>query len=308
MPATRNTNAENRYRYWILTIPYADWSVPTDATHMVPAYIAGQQEIGESGYHHWQLVAYYKTKQRMGTVKSHFANTAHVEHTYCDAARDYVWKEDTAVAGTRFELGTVPFRRNSSTDWAAVRNDAVRGRFSAIPDNIYVQHYGNLRRIAADNLAPTAIVSTATVYWGPTGVGKSRRAWFEAGLEAYPKDPRTKWWCGYAGQRNVIFDEFRGDIAISHLLRWLDRYPVLLETKGSTTVKQFDQVWFTSNLHPRDWYPDLDEITKEALYRRLNIIEMTDPWEPPNDGLDQFLVDDDEVQIDVDNLINLLND
>lgn len=271
---------------------------------MVACYIAGQQELSDTGYRHWQLVAYYKTKQRLRTVKSDFSNTAHCEPCRSDAARDYVWKDDTAVEGTRFEIGTVPFRRNSATDWATVRNNAVSGKFDNIPDNIYIQHYNNLRRIAADHHKPTAIISTATVYWGPTGVGKSRRAWHEAGYDAYPKDPRTKWWCGYTNQRNVIFDEFRGDIDIAHLLRWLDRYPVILETKGSTTPKMFDKVWFTSNLHPRDWYPMLDETTKEALYRRLQIIEMTNSWEPPADGLDQFLVDDDE--INVDELINLL--
>lgn len=29
-------------------------------------------------------------------------------------------------------------------------------------------------------------------FWGTTGSGKSFRAWAEAGLDAYPKDPRTK--------------------------------------------------------------------------------------------------------------------
>lgn len=74
------------------------------------------------------------------------------------------------------------------------------------------------------------------VFWGPTGTGKSRRAWDEAGPDAYPKDPRSKFWDGYNGHSNVVLDEFRGAIDVSHLLRWFDRYPVLVEVKGSSRI------------------------------------------------------------------------
>lgn len=289
-----------RHKFWILTIPYADWQPPTNISNCNASYIAGQREISDTGYDHWQVVAYYTNKVRLGTVKADFTNTTHAEPTRSDAARDYVWKDETSVEGSRFELGTLPFRRNNRTDWAAVRRDAVSGNLNNIPDNVYVQNYISLRKIAADNLVAPATISTAVVYYGPTGVGKSRRAWHEAGMDSYPKDPRTKWWCGYRDQRHVVVDEYRGDIAISHLLRWLDRYPCLLEQKGSTTVKQFTKVWFTSNIHPNEWYPDLDTTTKAALLRRLTIEEMTEDWTPPTQQ--------DEDLIDVDNLINLLNE
>jgi hypothetical protein len=112
---------------------------------------------------------------------------------------------------------------------------------------------------------------TCRVYWGPTGTGKSRRAWKEAGMEAFPKDPNTKFWCGYQGQKAVVIDEFRGAISISHLLRWLDRYPVMVEIKGSALPFAAEQIWITSNLDPRQWYPDLDQETTDALMRRLDI-------------------------------------
>lgn len=111
------------------------------------------------------------------------------------------------------------------------------------------------------------------VYCGPTGTGKSRRAWSEAGLHAYPKDPRSKFWDGYRDQGNVVIDEFRGDIAMSHILRWLDRYPCLVEIKGSSTSLVATTIWITSNLHPSKWYPDCDQQTVDALFRRLTIVE-----------------------------------
>lgn len=81
----------------------------------------------------------------------------------------------------------------------------------------------------------------------------------------------TKWWCGYLGNEHVVIDEFRGVIDVAHLLRWLDRYPVLVEIKGSSVVLKAKTIWITSNLDPRLWYPDIDQETLDALLRRLNI-------------------------------------
>jgi len=74
----------------------------------------------------------------------------------------------------------------------------------------------------------------------------------------------------------VVIDEFRGAISISHILRWFDRYPVLVEIKGSATVLKAKTIWITSNLHPRDWYPTLDEQTQAALLRRLTVVLFPD--------------------------------
>lgn len=125
-------------------------------------------------------------------------------------------------------------------------------------------------------MKPIAEERKIKVFWGATGTGKSRKAWEEAGWDAYPKDPNTKFWDGYSGQENVVIDEFRGRIDIAHVLRWFDRYPVVVEVKGSSQVFRAKNIWITSNLDPRCWYPDLDEETKKALLRRLEIVHWID--------------------------------
>jgi len=55
------------------------------------------------------------------------------------------------------------------------------------------------------------------------------------------------------------------------MLRWLDRYPVLVEIKGSSEVLKAKNIWITSNMPPEDWYPTIDEPTRAALLRRLEI-------------------------------------
>lgn len=226
------------------------------------------------GFEHWQVIAYFKSRIRLATVKSIFGQSVHAEPTRSDAAEAYVWKDETAVVGTRFSFGTKPRSRCNDKDWASIKSAAQHGRLDDIPPDVYCRNYNTLKRIAVDHMAPVAIERTIVVYWGTTGVGKSRLAWEQAGLQAYPKDPRSKFWDGYSNQPNVVIDEFRGGIDISHILRWFDRYPVIVEVKGSSTVLSANKIWITSNLHPRLWYPDIDGLTFDALMRRLKVYEM----------------------------------
>lgn len=254
-------------RYWLLTIPYHLFTpfLPPNVD-----YIKGQLESGgQSGYLHWQVVVYFPKKVTLHYVKRFFGDECHAEKSNSAAVEEYVWKDDTAVEGTRFEFGKKALNRNSAKDWDLIVNHARSGDFNAIPGDVLVRSYGNIKKIRVDSLKPIAIEKEVYVYWGRTGAGKSRLAWEEAGLEAYPKDPNTKFWDGYVGQESVVIDEFRGSISISHLLRWLDRYPVIVEVKGSSCVFNAKSLWITSNLSPDEWYPDLDQETKSALRRRF---------------------------------------
>lgn len=256
-------------QYWLLTIPHHEF-----LPYLPPncKYIKGQLEKGNNTeYLHWQVIAMFTRKVRLSTVKETFGRQCHAEPSKSAAANDYVWKEDTRVANTQFELGEPPIRRNRKNDWNEILECARKGNFDSIPADVYIRYYNNIQRIAAQHATPEAIEKEVFVLWGPTGVGKSRRAWSEASLDAYPKDPRTKFWDGYRGHEHVVIDEFRGGIDIAHMLRWLDRYPVLVEVKGSSTVLKAKKIWITSNLDPRNWYPLLDDETKEALLRRLTI-------------------------------------
>lgn len=261
--------------YWLLTIPGHEF-----LPYLPPqcCWIRGQLECGAGGFQHWQIMVGFTRSVRLKAVRDTFG-PFHCELSRSRAADDYVFKDDTAVPNTRFELGTKPIKRNCKRDWDAIRESAVRGELESIPSDVYIRCYSQLRRIATDSLRPTAMHRLVKVFWGTTGTGKSHSAWEELGMDSYPKDPRSKFWDGYRGQEHVIVDEFRGGIDISHILRWTDRYPVLVEVKGSSVVLKATKIIFTSNLHPKDWYPDLDQETQNALLRRLDITHFDIPFQ-----------------------------
>ena len=121
-------------------------------------------------------------------------------------------------------------------------------------------------------------IALAKVYWGPTGTGKTHRSWQEAGEQAFIKSSSNKWWDGYQGQENVIIDEFDGQIGITHLLRWLDKYPCSVEVKGGTIPLRATNFWITSNKPLEQWYPDAPLAQVDALRRRVTITHITQQY------------------------------
>jgi len=279
-------------RYWLLTIPVEHYpNEPTLSGDIV--YLKGQQERGGStGLLHWQLLVVFSKKLRLAACKRHFCEQAHCEPSRSSAANEYVWKEDTRVPDTQFEHGALPISRARAADWDRVYDDAVIGNIENIPKDILIRNYSSIKRIGVDNAKPPQRPNiNVNVYWGESGVGKTRRAWYEAGHinDVYIKNPNTKWWDGYRGQSTVIIDEFVGRIDISYILTWLDRYPCMVEIKGYSTPLLATRFFFTSNVNPLLWYPDINPQQLAGLTRRIDTEHMVFNWVPREDDSPQNL-------------------
>jgi len=47
----------------------------------------------------------------------------------------------------------------------------------------------------------------------------------------------------------------------------------MVETKGSHNVLRYERIFFTSNISPEEWYPNVNQLTRDALLRRLIVYE-----------------------------------
>lgn len=236
--------------------------------------IMGYEIAPNTGTPHIQGYVVFNREHRLSAVKK-LHGTAHWETAKASTEKNI---EYCSKSGDFEEIGTRPKTakekgEDEKTRWKNIIAMAKAGTLEENEPKIYYQTYKTAEALKTRYMGAPAIEKTVYVYWGPTATGKSKRAWEEAGMDAFPKDPRTKFWNGYNEQKHVILDEFRGGIDISHMLRWLDRYPTIVEVKGSSTPLMAEKIWITSNIHPKDWYPELDEETKKALLRRLKITE-----------------------------------
>lgn len=127
-------------RFWIGTL--FGWHVPEALeSGTLCNWMRGQEEICPTTERsHHQVVFGFQRPVRLAHVKRHFGEH-HFEATRSAAADEYVWKEETRVEGTQFELGAKSFRRNVATDWEAIKRGAMAGDLSQVPADIFVRHY-----------------------------------------------------------------------------------------------------------------------------------------------------------------------
>lgn len=282
--------------WYILTIPVNDWNPPSECPPGID-YIKGQKEIGEGGYHHWQIVAHYKKKVRLRGAKEHWPTTSHLEPTRSESAVDYVWKEETRVEGTQFEIGRKPVNRKKPADWDQIWESAKVGRIEDIPADIRIRNYTTLRKIERDFMVcPPNLDETCGIwYYGVPGAGKS----FKARLRypnAYLK-PCNKWWCGYQNEDYVLIDDLDKNHKVlgHHLKIWADRYAFIAESKGSAMAVRPKNIIVTSNYSIEEIFGE-DQMLCKALKRRFQCTEFMFEFRPS--PTDSFTVEE------INNLIN----
>lgn len=261
-------------RYWLLTIPKNDYQLPTELPQQCN-FLRGQLERGnDTGYEHWQVVVSFKRAVRLAAVKSLFGQSCHAEPTRSQAANEYVLKDDTHIPGTRFDLGTKPFNRNSKTDWESAKQLAKQGKLDDCPPDVFIKYYRTLKEIARDHMIkPVDLPSTCGIWiYGPPGVGKSHYARQHYGPDIFFK-PQNKWWDGYQHEKSVLIDDFDSK-QLGHLLKiWSDKYSFVAETKGNSIHIRPDRIIITSNYSIEQIFCE-DKTLCDAIMRRFYIIHL----------------------------------
>lgn len=199
-------------------------------------------------------------------------NSVHLEVARGSVAQNvtYCTKEAGRLEQPK-TFGSPPVGQGARTDLAGACQLAREGKLKEVADDVYAKYFKGLRAVQALHTQPEEREVSVCVYWGPTGTGKSRRARAEF-PQAFWKPP-GRWWDGYEGEADVIIDDFNPASQTVHdVLRWLDRYPLRVEVKGSYAVAQWKRVCITSNLPPAQWYP----AWSQQIVRRCQHVERMD--------------------------------
>lgn len=231
---------------------------------------------------HVQFYFHTSTKKRFTTILKSLTG-AHIEKaknnqdcwTYCN-------KEETRV-GWSGNHGACPRGMGARSDLQAAVDLVMQRGANAVAEEMpaaYVRFGRGLRKLelrkrSRDLLTYKQI--TVTVFWGPTGTGKTRRV-AELG-DVYPlecTDPL--WFDGYHGQKRLLIDEFYGQLKPSVMLKLLDVYIRSWGIKGGFVIGDWDEIYITSNVHPDNWYEAGVPIrVKEAIKRRFSTVEYVGP-------------------------------
>lgn len=265
-------------RYWLLTLHCpTEWQPPTELPeHM--QWLRGQQERGtETGALHYQLFVAYKSKVRLGKIKTDFTNSVHAELSRSQAAEEYVFKEETSVPGTRFELGRKSFNRNNKTDWSMalsrIKEGQIKEAIEEQPD--LIRYVNSLIKTSTLFLQKPNDLNSVCGIWihGPPNVGKSH--YVRQHYPNYFEKPFDKWWCGYNGEKSVLLD----DLSLEHewmgfhLKRWADKwvFAAAIKNGGKVDIRP-DRLIVTSNYTPDQiWH---EPILCQAITRRFYFINI----------------------------------
>lgn len=139
----------------------------------------------------------------------------------------------------------------------------------------FVKFNRGLRELKNILIEPRKEKPTVTVLYGATGTGKSLTARKILNDSPYVWGPeQEKWFDGYEGEKDVIFEEYRGQLPFGQMLRLLDRYDCKVQYKGGMCQFAATNIVITSPVHPSEWYKNLsdDEGKMDQLFRRITEI------------------------------------
>lgn len=269
----KNKLTDNKtHRAWFFTINNPDNNeIPNTWANI--NYCVWQREKGAEGTEHLQGSVCFKNPVRFSGMK-HIHSTAHWEPIRSEeAANAYCMKEETRIDGP-WTIGIVPTKRGQRVDLlkakAAIDSgqslvEVYRENFEA--SSKYFRFFKEYARVTTPKREwKTEVV----VFIGPTGTGKTLAA--QSLLPTAYWLPQGKWWDDYDRHDDVIIDEYYGWLPYSYLLRLLDRYPLLVETKGGQVQFVARRIIITSNKHPSQWYKT--DCAYEPLARRFTAIQV----------------------------------
>lgn len=239
-------------------------------------YLCFGKETGASGTPHLQGYVSFSSRKSRNRAKQAIGSRAHLESAKGSPQqnRDYCSKD-----GDFTEYGTLPSGQGSRRDLEELKTAIESGcDLRTIQTQFFREYLRYPRAIESMVLRNSSTRQWETqvkVLWGPTGTGKTRKVHEEVEASNLYSHPGGRWFDGYEGHTDVLFDDFGGsEFKITYLLKLLDRYPMRVPIKGGFVQWVPKTIWITSNHHPEEWYQGAKQMHRDALERRLTTVEL----------------------------------
>ena len=240
-------------------------------------YIVIGKEIGtENGTPHLQgyvefhnSISFKSLQKKLPRARlARRCGTAEQAANYCKKEATYYERGEISKQGERNDI-------QRCVD--IIKNGGVMKDIAQEEPVSFVKYHKGFKALISELIEPRTTAPTVTVLWGKTGCGKSHRARDLASGDYWVWAPqREKWFDGYCGQKNVIFEEFRGQLTYGMMLSLLDKYECPVQYKGGTIEFVATNIIITSPKHPKNWYHDCSDDKIDQLLRRItSIIEVT---------------------------------
>lgn len=261
-----------RERNWCFTLNNYSLNDITKLENVPCIYVIyGKETAPTTGTPHLQGFISFKEGKTLAAAKKVLGPHYHLEAKMgtIKQAVDYCKKDGDFV-----ERGKISMREPATSDWADVICLAEAGDMVTLKTEYprhYLMYFKTLMSIRAFNSTPIDGDLSHEWWTGPTGTGKSRRAWAEY-PDHYSK-PVNKWWDGYYGQDVVVIEEWepKNEMTAAKLKIWADRYPFPAEIKGGTIQKvRPTKIIVTSNYTIEECFPNQQD--REPLLRRFKVV------------------------------------
>lgn len=242
-------------------------------------YIAFSEEIcPKTNRKHHQGFVYFSAQR--GSIKGVAKQLGGCHVEMCkgniDQNCDYCSKE-----GSLIEIGVKP-KQGKRTDLNALIEELSNGKITTdeiVMKNPQMYHQYGRTLNAAEDIALRKKYRTWMTeglwLYGPTGVGKSHRAYENYTPETHYVFPNDGgWWDGYKGQEIVIINEFRGSITFGELLDLCDKYPKTVRRRGREPVPFLaKKIIITAASKPEEVFHNLaTNDSVEQIYRRFKVL------------------------------------
>jgi len=274
--ASRAGHAGSQSRSWVATINNPDhtnenlweWLVGERKFDIVAGVF--QMEVGANGTPHAQIYFRTKGKLKRQACVNKFRGVGWIE--ICkdiDKAILYCSKEETRTSGPYWygelsagQSGKTQGRRTDLKRFATGILEGESMEKMAREDPVtYVRNTKGLYALQQLLVVPKKrdFKTEMHILWGQPGCGKSWDAFNKWGKDNYVL-PKAKagtvfWWPRYAGQENVIIDDYNGWICLEELKKMVDAYPYQVRESQERWVEfTSKRIIITANTNWTAWY------------------------------------------------------